>query len=66
MQSNYNDDEDLEHAALLMLLAKVAHLAGDKELCLKNKNNPNYRTNRSNEDSSEIRWHHRVAAVALL
>ena len=27
MKSNYNDDEDSEHAELLMLLAKVAQLA---------------------------------------
>jgi hypothetical protein len=38
MNSNYNDDEDSEHAELLMLLAKVAHLAGDADQRLRIKN----------------------------
>ena len=38
MKSNYNDDEDSEHAELVMLLAKVAQLAGDDDRLLKNKN----------------------------
>jgi hypothetical protein len=38
MKSNYDDDEDSEHAELLMLLAKVSQLAGDEDQRLKNKN----------------------------
>ena len=38
MKFNCNDDEDSEHAELLLLLAKVAHLAGDEDRRLKNKN----------------------------
>ena len=38
MKFNCNGDEDSEHAELLLLLVKVAHLAGDEDCCLKNKN----------------------------
>ena len=38
MKFNCNDDEDSKHAELLLLLAKVAHLAGDEDRRLKNKN----------------------------
>ena len=37
MKSNYNNNEDSEHAKFLMLLAKIAQLAGDKDWRLKNK-----------------------------
>ena len=38
MKFNHNDHEDSKQAELLMLLAKVAHLAGYKDQYLKNKN----------------------------
>ena len=38
MKSNYNGNGDSEHTELLMLLAEVAHLAGNKVRRLKKKN----------------------------
>ena len=42
MKFNYNDDEGSKHAELLLLLVvplvKVAHLTGDEDRRLKNKN----------------------------